>query len=96
MANLRNLWPGRQKPWRKRHRHPRQPGLFRAFLAGALFGLTLAVLEPPFVILLGADPATWSGPAVIEATAVSAAVCGLVGLLVPSGADARRGPDKES
>jgi hypothetical protein len=97
MANLRNLWPGRQKPWRKRHRHPRQPGLFRAFLAGALFGLTLAVLEPPFVILLGADPATWSVPAVIEAGAACTAICALLALFIPgTGATASSGRGTES
>ena len=88
---LRKLRPRRRAAWRKRNNRPRQPGRFRASLAGGFFGLTLAVLEPPFVILLGAEPATWSGPALIEAVALCVAVCAVLGLGVP-----RRAPGTES
>ena len=97
MANLRNLWPGRRKPWRKRNTTPRQPGRSRASLAGGLFGLTLAALEPSFVVLLGADPATWSGPALLEAGAACTAICALLALCVPgAGATASSGPGTKS
>jgi hypothetical protein len=82
LENLVNLWPVRRNAWRKRDRSLRQPGPFRAAAAGGLFGLTLAALEPSFLVLLGADPATWSGSAVAAATAVCAAICALLGLSV--------------
>ncbi len=85
LPNLVRLWPGTQHAWRKRDRNSRQPGPLRASIAGALFGLTLAVLEPSFVVLLGADPATWSGPAVIVAGAFCTTMCALLGLSVPTG-----------
>jgi hypothetical protein len=97
LANLLNVWPGRRHAWRRRKRSPRQPGSVRASLAGGLFGVTLAALEPPFVVLLGADPATWSGPAVIAAAAVCTAMCTLLGLGPPGGGRrARSAQDRES
>jgi hypothetical protein len=69
----------------QRHRGARRQGPVRAAIAGGLFGLTLAALEPPFLILLKADPATWSGVTVIDAAAACSAVCGLVALSVPRG-----------
>ena len=83
LANLAHVWPTRRQAWGKRARHPCQPQKWRASLAGGLFGLTLAALEPPFVTLLGAEPATWSGPTVFGAAAVCAAICALLGLSVP-------------
>jgi hypothetical protein len=80
-------WPQRNRselrpPWRvnRRDLRTRRPSAARACLAGALFGLTLTALEPPLAMLLGADPATWSGPDVRLAAAISAAVCALLGL----------------
>jgi len=75
-----HVWPKRRHLWRKRMSGPRQPGPARAALAGGLFGLTLAALEPSYVVLLGADPTTWSGPTVFEATTASTAMCALLGL----------------
>jgi hypothetical protein len=94
--DLANLWPNKQKVRRKHHRGPRKPGLVRASIAGGLFGLTTAALEPPFVVLLGADPATWSGSTVLVATAVCAAICALLGLSVPNRAGVSYGRDRES
>ncbi len=96
LANLVNLWPSKQKVWRKHDRSPRKPGLVRASIAGGLFGLTMAALEPPFVVLLGADPASWSGSNVLVATAVCAAICALLGLSVPNKAGVSCGRDRES
>jgi hypothetical protein len=97
LTNIVNLWPGRRQAWRKRHRSSRrQLGSLRAPIAGGLFGLTLAALEPSFVVLLGADPATWSGPSVIEATLVRAVICALLALIVPGGGAANSGPGRES
>jgi hypothetical protein len=103
LANVVNLWPGRRQAWRTRDRQAwrtrdrraRHPGLFRAALAGGLFGLTLAAIEPAFVVLLGADPALWSGPIVSAAAAGCAAVCAALGALaaregsVPKQTDSR-------
>jgi hypothetical protein len=81
LLNLTTLWPGRRNAWRKRTApKTRQPGRIRAALAGGLFGLTLATLQPSFEVLLGADPATWSGPDVSTAVALSAATCALLGI----------------
>jgi hypothetical protein len=83
LAQLLNSWPGRNRTaWRKRDRRPRQPGPARAALAGGAFGLVLAAIEPSFVVLLGADPATWSGTDVGAAAASCAAVCALLGFSV--------------
>ncbi|MCA1645067.1 MAG: hypothetical protein LC797_06235 [Chloroflexi bacterium] len=82
-GDLRNLWPARRNPWRKRDRAVPRPGLLRAASAGGLFGLTLAALEPPFVGLLGADPAKWSGADTVVAAAACAVCCALLGLSVP-------------
>jgi hypothetical protein len=80
LANFMNSWPGRaHKAWRKRDRRLRQPGPLRAAVAGGAFGLVLAAVEPSFVVLLGADPATWSGTDVTTAAELCAAICALIG-----------------
>ena len=43
-------------------------------LAGAGFGLALAVVEPPFALLLGSDPGGWSAGDRLVA-GVSASLC---------------------
>jgi hypothetical protein len=96
LANLANLWPGTGQAWHKRDRRPRRPGSFRALIAGGLFGLTLATLEPSFVVLLGADPATWSGPAMNTAATACTAICALLGLSVSGIGAAKSGRDRES
>jgi len=68
----------------KRNRAPRQPTPGRYALAGGLFGLTLAAIEPPLLVLLGADPATWSAANVAPAATVSAAACGACAMLARS------------
>jgi hypothetical protein len=47
----------------------------RALAAGAIFGVLLGVVEPPFRVLLGADSITWSGPAVLVAAVLTGVVC---------------------
>jgi hypothetical protein len=63
-------------------RAPRLQAFPRAALAGALFGLALGLIEPPYRVFLGADPATWSGPALWLATAITSAVCAAVGTVL--------------
>jgi hypothetical protein len=48
---------------------------WRVGLAGALFGVVLGAVEPPFALLLGAPAADWSG----AETPVAAGLAGLVG-----------------
>jgi hypothetical protein len=53
----------------------------RATVAGAAFGLALAMAEPPFAILQGGDPALWSGPILWVGGAATAIACAVVGRL---------------
>jgi hypothetical protein len=54
----------------------------RAAVAGAAFGLALAVVEPPFRVLLGGDASIWSGPSLWVAAAAAALSCAIVGTLL--------------
>ncbi len=96
VANLRTLWPVRRKRWPKPNSRPLQPGSLRASLAGGLFGLTLAAIEPPFVVLLGADPTPWSGPIVFEAGVLCTGICAVLALAVGAGAKRSSGRGTES
>jgi hypothetical protein len=82
LANLLHSWPSRRNTWHKRERGPRQPSLLRWSAAAGLFGLTLAAIEPSFAVLLGADPAVWSGSEVVVAAGLSTAAGALLGLSV--------------
>jgi hypothetical protein len=42
--------------------------------------LVLAVVEPPFATLLGADPNAWSGAALLAAGALCVGICAVIGL----------------
>jgi hypothetical protein len=58
----------------------------RAAIAGGVFGLVLATLEPAFRLFLGGDPAIWSGAARWLAIPITALVCaGLATLLSARG-----------
>jgi hypothetical protein len=61
---------------------PRLKRAPRAALAGALFGLVLGLIEPPYRVFLGADPATWSGPGVWIAAAITSVVCAAIGTVL--------------
>jgi hypothetical protein len=63
-----------------------KPTRRRAVFAGALFGLALCVVEPPFRVLLGGDPTTWSTPNTLIAAALAAPVCAALATVV-SGPD---------
>jgi hypothetical protein len=69
--------------WRKRRRAktPRTAGYARAAAAGALFGVTFALVEPPFEMFLGATATAWNGQSVWLAALFSAAGCTVVGML---------------
>ena len=54
----------------------------RATLAGAIFGMTLVVVEVPFRLFLGGDPVAWSGPSEWTAAAASALLCGVLARLL--------------
>ena len=54
----------------------------RAILGGAVFGLLLALVEPPYRILLGANPADWTGPPVWAAAVVCTVVCGALATIL--------------
>ena len=91
LERLLDAWPRSRadrmrRAWRRRPKAgPRTFGPRRAAVAGALFGVALAVLEPPYDLLLGADPSRWQIEAVAAAvllSALSAALTGVVGRAV--------------
>jgi hypothetical protein len=70
--------------WRRRTPRPvRTLTRPRSAIAGALFGLTLALVQPPFAILLGGDPGTWSNTSL--AAVLTMGGCTVVGLWSASG-----------
>ena len=73
--------------WRRGLVGPRRCGRGRGVVAGAIFGGVLAVIEPAFAVLLGADPAAWSGTSVWLAGGVTALGCAIAGLAAASGRD---------
>jgi hypothetical protein len=70
-----DLWPWRTPKWLTKAPRFEPLSRNRAILAGAVFGLILALVEPPFRILLGADPAIWSGTPVWAAAVACGVVC---------------------
>lgn len=50
----------------------------QAVIAGAVFGAVLALLEPAFRLFLGAQLATWTGPAVWISLVATSAACAVV------------------
>jgi hypothetical protein len=80
VANLANVWPHKQSLRKKRGRQPRRLRPWRLAIAGGVFGGVLAAVEPPFALLLGADPATWSGTPLVLASTWSVIGCVSVGL----------------
>jgi len=82
-AHLINLLPRRFVA--PRQTHPRVTRV-RASTAGALFGLVLALVEPPFRLFLGGDPNVWTEQGVALGAVAAAAVCaGASGLLTVRG-----------
>jgi hypothetical protein len=81
LANLAELWPGRA-PGPRRRVPTGQATTLRAACAGGVFGLVLAVIEPPFRLFLGAQPAVWSAPELWLATLVTTATCAVLGTLL--------------
>jgi hypothetical protein len=79
LANVRQAWPRARVSWRKRARQPRRITLVRGAIAGATFGIVWSLVEPPYAILLGADPSAWSGPALWWASAACVAGCAAIG-----------------
>ena len=83
LAGVAQVWPARGGAWRRRpNRERRRIGGWRAAGAGALFGLALALVEPPFAILLGDDPNDWVGTTLWAAVAGCVGICALLGLSV--------------
>jgi len=84
VIGLRELWPRRRDIWRKRPRpssnRPLSHG--RGLLAGGVFGLVLSLVEPGYQVFLGADAATWSGPLLWLAGALTTLTCGGLATLV--------------
>jgi hypothetical protein len=75
-AHVAQFVPLRQPPTRRRPSRSGRSSRARAVLAGAVFGLTFAIVEPAYREFLGGDPAVWSGPARWAAIPVTTLVCG--------------------
>jgi hypothetical protein len=73
------LWLRASDMRRRRDRTPRHIRWWRAAFAGAIFGLVLWAIEPPFALLLGADATNWTGAALWAAAMGSAVGCALIG-----------------
>jgi hypothetical protein len=87
-----DLLPRREPPiQRPRAAAQGTPTRVRAALAGAAFGLTLAIVEPAYQVFLGSDPTLWTGPARWLALPLTAVVCaGLATLLSARGTASSR------
>jgi hypothetical protein len=83
LASIRGLWT-RTQPWRRKRTTTKSelPGSRHAALAGAVFGAILAVVEPPFRVFLGGDPATWSTPSALIVAPITALACGVIATVV--------------
>ncbi|HEX8966570.1 MAG TPA: hypothetical protein VF937_01735 [Chloroflexota bacterium] len=82
LVRLYRAWPGRRTRWRKSARVARDTTLGRVGAAGAVFGVTLSLVEPPFAVLLGADPTGWSGSGLWLAGGLTLAACSVAAPLV--------------
>jgi hypothetical protein len=74
---LADIWPSRnpqtalRRAWRPRDRRPRALTPRRALIGGAVYGLLVGLLEPPYAVLLGSPRDQWSSESVAIATALS-------------------------
>jgi hypothetical protein len=74
--------PGRRQVWRRRPRPDRRLTMWRAALGGLVFGLVLALVQPPFAILLGSDPAAWPVSQQLLAGTSAGVGCALAGAAI--------------
>ena len=75
LSQIANAWPWRKPEWLRNGPRFEPLSRNRAILGGAVFGVLLGMVEPPFRILLGGNPATWSGPPVWAAVIACGVVC---------------------
>jgi hypothetical protein len=73
--------PARQV-WRRRSRVERLLTMRRAALGGLAFGVVLALVEPPFRLLLGSDPSGWTASQQLLAAASAGVACALAGAAI--------------
>jgi hypothetical protein len=94
---LGDAWPRRdpraalRRAWRPRGGRPREVGRRRALAGGAVFGLLVAWLEPPYDRLLGSPAAQWP----TEHLALAAAVAGTLGAALGWAVAVIAGPARE-
>jgi hypothetical protein len=83
LTTVAGFWPwGRaQRRWRKRRRVIRQLTRGHVGAAGAVYGLVLCMVVPPWAVLLGGDPAAWPLDEMLVTAALAAAVSAAVGAL---------------
>jgi hypothetical protein len=61
----------------------------RAAIAGGAYGVILSLVQPPFAIIIGGDPALWSGANLLLASAATIAACAVVAPVSVPGTAAR-------
>jgi len=72
-----DMLPRRLRTWRVgRKPSTAQFSRGRPLVAGAVFGLVLALVEPAYQVFLGADPRVWSGPSIWIAAIATTLICG--------------------
>jgi hypothetical protein len=82
LSRVADLWPWRKPSWLTSAQESEPLTRSRAILGGAVFGLLLALVEPPYRILLGANPADWTGPPVWAAAVACTVVCGALATIL--------------
>jgi hypothetical protein len=88
-ADLR--WPVRRVWWRRRKRVERGMTIWRAAWGGVAFGVVLSLVEPPFAVLMGGDPARWAAEQVGLAGGLAALGCAVAGAGIEAITSALRG-----
>jgi hypothetical protein len=73
--------PGQAGPWRapSRDRRPRQITWRRGLVGGAVYGVTLSMIEPPLAVLLGGNASAWSGADLWLASGLATVACAALG-----------------
>jgi hypothetical protein len=72
---------GQAGPWRaaSRDRRPRQVTWRRGLVGGAVYGITLSLIEPPLAVLLGGNGSAWSGADLWLASGLCTVACAALG-----------------
>jgi hypothetical protein len=85
---------GGRSRWRRAKRTQRSLTTWRVVLGGAAFGGVLALVEPPFAVLLGSDPLGWSAGQGSLAGGAAVLACALAGVSIEAITNRLRAPQE--